>query len=543
MMSQQGFGPPGFSNPGSTMVGADTTPGFSQEQLQLVIGLTLRNPSFYNEVRESLLQPTTFTSGAETLFELSVSAYENARVKSNGTPTVVAWVAELYAFGAAAPLQYPGTLLQHVEAYIRGVCSFTEDEARQNDAYCRAELTRFLTERHAIAPLRAQLDRSRSGVLSDPTKVLRDAQISIDRIASVSSPAPLTDAFPRAQYRESVKHPTGIRFIDEVTAGGFEGRRVYGLFGPSGAFKTGTANQIAVGMAQAEMANYTLDRSRTPGLCIYAVYEGGSEEIQPRAVAAAADMPRQRVLDLFHGADAAGRPMGLSTAPGTHAYERDERMNLSEADRWNYAVQGLGTYRIADFSGSDPVTGKPNGSGVGYVEEITARVDRLQRETKLPVRLVVVDYAKLMVRRHMMARGLKMDHLRHYLSQMPDLIRKQIADPFDCSVLLVQQMTAQANRKAAGSALSHVDASEASDFGENLWYCFCVSAVDKHNNHTVQLTASKTRHTAGTGGIVMRINPNTTKLVTDDSYTICPRTHRIVPKRGMELINEDFDTN
>lgn len=541
-MTSQGFGPPGFATPsGPQSQSVNTSPSLAQQQLELVIGLTLRNPPLYNEVRSTLLQPATFIGGAETLFELSVSAYESARVKSGGTPSVEVWVAELYAFGVAAPLQYPSHLLGNVEKYIRNVCQISEDEARSHGTYARHELGRFLTERHAIVPLRSQLDKARAGMLSDPNAVIREAQRSLDRIAAVSSPAPMAEAFPTSRYRDSVRYPTGLPFIDEVTAGGFEGRRVYGLFGPSGAFKTGTANQIAVGMAQAEVARYTLNRDSLPGLCIYAVYEGGAEEIQPRAVAAAADMPRQRVLDLFHGQDAAGRRAELTTAVGAHEYERLERMQASEVERWEYANRGLMTFRIADFSGSDPVTGKPNGAGVGYVEEIAGRVDSIQRETKLPVRLVVVDYAKLMVRRHMMAKGIKMDHLRHYLSLMPDLIRSQIADPYDCSVLLVQQMTAQANRKAAGSALSHVDASEASDFGENLWYCFCVSAVDKHNGHTVQITASKTRHTAGTGGVVMRINPNTTKLVTDDDYMICPRTRRIVPKRGIELMNTDLD--
>lgn len=506
-------------------------PMLTSDQLQVVIALALRNQALYREAREFLLHHDTFRLPAETLFVLAITAFDSAWNKIQGPPPYEIWYAELSSYAAVDSLQFPPSVVSNAQQYAHWVCGLSDEYVHSYEGYARQELSRFLVERQSIERLRQQLTKAKVGMLEDPTNVMERARVATSRIVSMASPAPVISSFPSVQYRQVVKHPTGVRAIDEIMGGGFETRQVYGLFGPSGAFKTGFAAQITANIAMTEMARYRMDPNYVPGTCFYAVYEGGAEEIQPRVVAAAADMPRTRALQIFSSVHPDHTDQVLGSRPGEHEYERVERMTIPERERWAYARNGLSTLQILDMSGADPMTRKPNNSGKGGVEEIAGCIDRYVQAHKTPVRLVVIDYAKLMAKRYMTAKGIREDSLRHVLSAIPDTLRRLIADPYDCTVLVVQQLNTSANKRAAGSAMSHVDSSEAGDFGENLWYCFCLSAVNTACGSTVQLTASKTRHSQGSPyGTVLRINPNTNKLVDTDDYVIDTVTHRIIPR-------------
>ena len=85
------------------------------------------------------------------------------------------------------------------------------------------------------------------------------------------------------------------------------------------------------------------------------------------------------------------------------------------------------------------------------------------------------------------------ENIRFYIGRLPDLIRRDIADKFDCAAIVLQQMNKNANTKKPGSLLTHGDSSEASDFGENCWFCFALSAPSKNENGIVTTTINMSK--------------------------------------------------
>lgn len=315
--------------------------------------------------------------------------------------------------------------------------------------------------------------------------------------------------------------PTGIDFIDTGVLNGLgcEAGKVYGLLGPYGSFKTGLGVQIVTSAAKLQLAN------SEPGLCVYFVYEGGKREIQIRAMAQLAEMPKQTIEDYFRrqgdarAFSSTGDLKDYETARYTHTPQpTPPELRLGERERYDRAKELARYMYVADMSGS---AGNET-AGSGYVSEIVQYLDRLRRERGLPIRMVVVDYVKRMCVRHLQAKGLSTtDRLREFVSPVPDTIRRLVAEKFGCAVWLLQQLNAEANKRAPGAAQHHSDAAESRDFGENLWYCITLSTPDRANNNTLQLAVTKSRDSAAPpSGMVVRIDGNSFKLVSDQDHVI-----------------------
>lgn len=389
-------------------------------------------------------------------------------------------------------------------------------------------LYRFLYERLVAAKLRHVISQTPGHlVLSNVAGVLSDMTGLVDRVQAVRTPS-ASMLFPDAGITVEMPDviPTGVGFLDDdILEGGPQAGKVYALFGPWGSFKTGLAVQMAVSAAERQLA------SERPGLVVYFVYEGGEHEIRIRGIAAASDMPKRAVEDYFRGGGAGGI---LSTRTTLKEYETRRydqaqtppEARLGEYERMALARQRMTHLRIKDMSGP-----KDNPSaGSGYMPEVVATLDRITRESGLPIRMVIVDYAKRMAKRHLEAHKKRMDDLRHYVGDLPDLFRRHVAERFGCAVWLLQQLNPGANKKAPGAAQHHADSSEAGDFGENVWYAITLSSVDRANNHTVQVNATKVRDSAGPPtGIVTRIDGTRSKLVIDPDHVI-GQMGRLVPR-------------
>jgi hypothetical protein len=122
-------------------------------------------------------------------------------------------------------------------------------------------------------------------------------------------------------------------------------------------------------------------------------------------------------------------------------------------------------------------------------------VDSYCRESGKSLSLFILDYGKAFVRRYMDMNNMAAENIRFYLGRLPDLIRRDVADKFDCAALVLQQMNKTANTKKPGALLTHGDSSEASDFGENCWFCFALSVPYKSDDGAMitNLNMSKAR--------------------------------------------------
>lgn len=395
-------------------------------------------------------------------------------------------------------------------------------------------LTRFLGERlvsDAIVEMSRQTPghmayANVSGVIDRLTAL--NTRVQAVRGSQTYSAMPAVEEL--ANFKMPRIIPTGVDFLDQqvfVENSGCEAGKVYGLLGPYGSFKTGLGVQIFTSSAKAQQG------LSEPGLCVYFVYEGGRSEIQLRATAQLAQMPKGTVETFFRRR---GDPSVFSTSNNLKPYEvaRYDAFNipqaarLGEAERYAEAQRFLPHLVIVDMSGSPG----NESAGSGYIPEIAQYLDRITREKNMPIRMVVVDYVKRLCVRHLQARQLSMDrHLRELVSPMPDTIRRLVADKFDCAVWLLQQLNADANKRAPGAAQHHADAAEGRDFAENLWYCLTLSNPDRANNNTLQLAVTKSRDSAAPpSGIVVRIDGDRFALVRDTDHTIGPRGGIVVTR-------------
>lgn len=352
------------------------------------------------------------------------------------------------------------------------------------------------------------------GVIEELTS--RNTRAEAVRSNALSSIVPTAEEL--AAYEMPRTIPTGVNFIDDDVLDGYgcEAGKVYGLLGPYGSFKTGLGVQIITSASVRQTAE------ADPGLCVYFVYEGGKMEIQMRGIAQLAQMPKDTVRDYFRSR---GDASLLSTSGALKDYEveRYDRLHtatnlrLGEAERYAKVDELRRYLHVADMSGS-----KGNETaGSGYVPEIVQYLDRLTREHNLPIRMVVIDYVKKMSMRHLEAKGYGFDRLREMVSPVPDRVRRMVAEKFGCAVWLIQQLNAEANKKAPGAAQHHADAAESKDFGESLWYCLTLSNPDRSQDNTLQLAVTKSRDSAAPpSGIVVRIDRDSFTLVRDRDHVI-----------------------
>lgn len=514
------------------MIRATTVPSFGPEKLELLLTVVMRNPGLYEAARE-LIDAACFRDG-EQPYMFAWQAYVQAATKAGSVLSVMApAIVELQDAARAAPDMYLQVLVAPALAFFARVDATPAEATVLPDIerVVRQELRRFISERKAIDPLRRALSDARGFMLDDPRGVIEQVNSQLIRADALMAQS-AHGVIPRTPFRQLEQISTGVEPIDRATGGGVSPRKLYGIFGPSGAFKTGLAVQLAVAAAQSEAARARQVPGYRAKLIIYAVYEGGREEIQLRAMSCGAEILKTRVKAYF------SNMAPLTHTPYAHTYEREHQLELPETERFARAEEALESFRILDMSSSSE---SPN-IGSGYIPELSASIDRTVREEGREVGAVFIDYAKLVARRHAMATG-KLDDLTHLLGSMPDQLRISVAERHNTVLWILQQLDASANQKRAGAVLDHSQSSWAKDFGENLWYAFCLSKIDKANGHTTTMAASKTRDTEGlTRPYVLQLNGVKQKLMSTDEYTYDQQQGRIVASTAHDAF-QNFEAN
>lgn len=500
------------------------------DQIDMMMVYSMRDHIvFLESLRE--LKPEHFNKPGEKPRRLIWAKTVQLYNKYNVMPSRSALEAEVLAAIEAEGDEMTFEMREEAVSLIAMAYEFETDVLDQHRQYGRDLLVQFLTERMVNDPLASLIQNASSAgsVLTDTGEVLNRLQATLSRVASLGSFA-ASPLLPSTGWRpEQAEYTsTGYKWLDDILGGGTNPGKVYGIFGPFGSFKTGFAVQLGISMAQVQ---YTIakEKGSKPKMIVYIVYEGGEDEIRARAIATAAKMPKSRVIGHFTGK----HPLSTYETPETYEVERRRRSNnpedcLPESMRVIDAIERTSNFHIIDHSGSK----KNPHAGNGYLPEIVAALERLVRETGMEIGAVIIDYVKLMVRRYMTANGIRFDQVRHYMGGLPDAIRRDVAERFGCSVWLLQQLNTEANKKAAGAAQHHSNASEAGDFGENLWFCFTLSAVDKAQGHTIQFNATKTRDTEGLSEpIILQIEGNENALVDARArYTI----------KGKKIVRRDI---
>ena len=415
-------------------------------------------------------------------------------------------------------------LRDEILSIVNDAFAFTPEDIEKNRPMCRTILRRFLSERGISDKLYNQIISSAKthSVIGDPEELLNTYQNTFTSIQSLQTSA-MCEIMP-AGWAPTVKmgDPLGIPFIDQFVTGGVSPGETFGIIGGFGSGKTWMGIQFLANFCVSEHAKkLKCLRDGVPykqKVAIYANYEGNTDTIRYRLMAMLAKMPTNTVKDFL------SQRVALSTSSNLNEYEMkryarvvNDELRLPEAVRYINALEMANTYaRILDMSGSGNT-----GLGSGYIPEMVSQIHKFVNSTNHDIGLVVTDYAKLIADRHLYHKGIDMVHLRHYIKRIPEMLSIQVGMKYNCTVVILHQLSGAANDIKPGKPLHHSDSAESKDFVENLHRNFMIGAV--HPTFGVQrFQATKLRDDERPSIMhsVIRLDRDSSSFVSDSDYVI-----------------------
>lgn len=400
----------------------------------------------------------------------------------------------------------------------------------------RGYLREFLQERTVASPLRRFVDSVNIGETPynfneflDTIITQRDAIRTMDTLPCVIAAPDLHTVLEAP----SIFHPTGIEWIDSRLGGIREGDAI-GILGGTGSGKSTLGAHIAVETAKREyeIAN---QQNRNPRWVGFFTYEESVKKMRVRIWSSAFQIQRSRLERLTHPATE------LTTRETLLAYERNLFGNsvdeaVSEQERWVAGSRWLNqTLYLFDMSGSADF---PH-AGRGFIQEIVACIEANVIRTGTTPKEVVIDYAGLVCRNHMAAQNMDEGSLRHLLAEFGDRCRRDIAERFGCTVIILHQIAPAEGQRHSTALLHHSMASESRAFAENLAACGCIGNADPSTGCR-RFNWSKIRYEAQekVQPVTLRIDEHFARMENvDELYVVDDAGRRFVPKDAAERIH------
>jgi len=456
--------------------------------LLIVFGVLIKNRTLFLKVRNNFTSDLLNYPGEEfhaSFLKMIVEYFDGY----GDMPVQQVAVAEMISLSKEASAGFSEVMVRDEIAAIYGLTEGADDEkVRATENMATDLITEILIQRKVVNPTKSLLLNSGDDTLANPSEFLSEATQNLHEIQSMMSRT-IISSVPqiRPRIHNYVEFDHDMEFMNAITKGGLPRKSVSGLFGPFGGCKTTTATQAAASRINIEWRKH--QRGEPAEIVVYANCEGSPEEISFRVLSFLAKIPARDVRSHFY----AIRPLRDHVPSDPEDYNNKFGMTVPETVRLAEACEKIDKFlKIIDLSGG---TEASSGIGKGFVNDLVMSVDSYCRESTRNVSLFILDYGKAFVRRFMDLNGMAAENIRFYLGRLPDLIRRDIADKFDCAALVLQQMNKTANTKKPGQLLTHGDSSEASDFGENCWFCFALSVPYKSDDGAMitNLNMSKAR--------------------------------------------------
>lgn len=501
------------------------------EQLSLMFGTLIRSDSSFTVVN-SLIEDELF-SDPEFYLLLAWRAYATAREAAKRPPAKELVLVQIRAEATNNPDLIPPVVSERAQRLVDAAYTLPLDDENNPTmvVWAKAEFQKFYEDRIAVRRLQRKLAQTAGFRLIDPRKIIQETQLDLGKASALTAPE-IFRISDTINITPVTPTPTGVDIWDRATGGGMEPEKIYGLFGPTGSFKTGLAVQLMCGTARSDYVRKSFDPSYQRGQIVYFAYECSREEILMRALSCAAEIPYERMKEIIY------RRITPNTTPRVEPYESlidIELQDQSERQRIDFAVEVLSGVSIQGMGASnDDIHGK------GYVPELAGCVENVRRQTGAPILGVYIDYAKLMARRHCWGNNIHQSLHRSILSQLPDLLRSEVAEKYKTPVVLLQQLDNEANKAKACRPQHHSNSSEAKDLGENMWYCLCLSKIDIERDHITVLNPTKTRGQAGIRAEVLRLDGNRSKLVPSEDYRVTGNGD-VASREQQEHLNSSTD--
>jgi hypothetical protein len=460
----------------------------NEQHLFLIFGVLVKNKSLFVRVK-TLLDPSLFNRPGEEFHMAFVSMLHSYYEENRDMPVKQAALSELVSVAREAySLININTLEDNVDFIYDLTEGANENAIKSTERYALGLIKELVTDRKVIGRAKTLLSRAGSMPLANASEefesITRDLK-DVNRVTTnmVMSSVPTM----RPNTRAYVEFDMSLNFINALTKGGLQRKTASGLLGVFGGGKTTLATHMAASRIEIEWNKFT--RGQPYEQVVYANCEGHPFSISYRVLSYLARIPQRSIKDHYEGI----RSLRSVRVSDPTDYQVIHGIPLTEIERLAEAEEKIDKiFKIVDFSGSSQGLGRFGQGGVGDIE---VAVDSYCQEAGVGVSLFFLDYAKLFIRRWMLFNNISQDKIRHHIGTLPDQIRDQVADKFNCATLILQQFNKEAMSKKAGTLLSHIDASEGSDFGENCHFCFTLSSPTKNASEKtiLNLNLSKAR--------------------------------------------------
>jgi hypothetical protein len=354
--------------------------------------------------------------------------------------------------------------------------AYRVDEADLSLPYGIMLLQKFLRERQVIDKVRRMLDGAGGRNVTGFGHYLSNITLKSRAVDAIGS-NPFKVMLPENWVPTTIDTTSiGIPWANELMGGQAPGD-VNGILGPFGGGKTMFAVQIGVERAKLCMSwhiNGDVGHERLRQVIFASYEEDVDRDVRPRVMSCAARI-KKGTLENLRSLDQLSRKGHL------HPYEvamyekektTDPELKDGEYERLMKAHAQLGqNLQMMDMRG--------NGRGTGWIPELAAYIERQQQQNDWAIDTIIIDYTKIMCRRHLKAQDKDPDrHLRHLINETPMTAKMDLAERFGCTVWLLQQLSGEANTRSPTATLNHAHAGEARDFAENLVSCLVFGVKD-----------------------------------------------------------------
>lgn len=408
-----------------------------------------------------------------------------------------------------------------------------------NISMARGFLQKFLYERSIVMPLRRVVQPTfMGGMPADLPGFLRQIDAQQNRLSSINGMpvANLTPSIDEHIDPSYVFKRTGVSFID----GPLGGQRVgdaCGIIGPTGGGKTTAAIYAATTTAKQCYMEYLAGGVKEA--VVFVTVEEETAKLRPRIWSNAFQIPRDKLEQLTHPASQLTNRDNLEEYERRLAGENNVANGeiLSEIERFQMGSLWLKEHFILlDLSGSDAHPG----AGYGYIPEVASYLDRLQQERQISFRSVYLDYAGLLVERHLQASNVR-DPERAYRSTLKsfgDEFRRSISERFSATSWILHQLRGDLGTASPTRLMHHSEAGESKDFAVNMAVCACLGTADQRTGCR-RWNYSKVRFRAGEqiAPITLRINDYFAKMDDVSSmFTVDEATRQFLSVDDMRAV-------
>lgn len=408
-----------------------------------------------------------------------------------------------------------------------------------DETYATVALKAFRDYRDELTALRlAEAIGSGRHVPVDLAGVLRGSLTEVDQHAILEA-RPVPKLFGDGWMKKNLEKPvsTGLPFFDVFLGGGYRKREVVLFMGPYGSCKTTVA---VMGLCEgARIAQLMTEAAQQAGegvhyVAVLASYEMPRSELHERCLAYLARIPRKRqakISDLETQLRCGGELLEYEKKLYKRAISKGAVVP-SERQRVDGAVALLNEHALfLDMTSTDPENPTQGCGGPRELATYLRAESKRSKKIKLLFESVWVDHAAAMVCNAMGTDEFDFsnDTTRRLIKYIPKQLGDWVAKAFECPVMLLHQLSGEANSRIPTADFHHTDSDECKSIGMFCDFCIQTGPQTQDGRQLCVFDCTKHRRQPPRQRQIVRVRGQFNEVVlVSDKYTVDGPARRIV---------------